>query len=144
MTVTELDLASCDAAVALWTECGLTRPWNDAHADFTRAVEGPASTVLGVLDGDRLVGTVMVGVDGHRGWVYYLAAATDRRRTGLGRRLMAAAEDWVEARGMPKIQLMVRRSNAAVVGFYTALGYEEQDTLLLGRRFDGSSGGAVA
>lgn len=56
---------------------------------------------------------------------------------------MAAAKHWVSSRGMPKIQLMVRRSNTAIVDFYSALSHEEQECLVLGRRFDGSSGDAV-
>jgi ribosomal protein S18 acetylase RimI-like enzyme len=112
--------------------------------DFQRAVEGQSSVVLGTYDGAELIGTAMVGVDGHRGWAYYVATAADRRGQGIGHALMAAAEEWVESRGMPKIQLMVRRSNTAAVDFYTALGYEEQDCVVLGRRFDGTSGGAVS
>jgi ribosomal protein S18 acetylase RimI-like enzyme len=144
MQIVELDQLAADGAVALWQECGLTRPWNDPAADFSRAVEGPSSAVLGMYDeGDALIGTAMVGVDGHRGWVYYVASAPDRRGQGIGRALMKAAEDWVESRGMPKVHVMVRRSNTAVVGFYDSLGYVEQDTMVLGRRFDSSNGGAV-
>lgn len=143
MEIIALDATAAEAAVALWQACGLTRPWNDPHSDFQRAVDGDSSVVLGAYDGHELIGTAMVGVDGHRGWVYYVASAPDRRGQGVGRALMAAAEDWVRARGMPKIQLMVRRSNTTVVDFYAALGYEEQDCIVLGRRFDGSSGGAV-
>jgi ribosomal protein S18 acetylase RimI-like enzyme len=141
--ISELDATAADAAVALWQACGLTRPWNDPYGDFQRAVEGESSAVLGTYDGDELIGTAMVGVDGHRGWVYYVASAPGRRGQGIGHALMATTERWVEARGMPKIQLMVRRSNTAVVDFYSALGYEEQDCVVLGRRFDGSNGGAV-
>ncbi len=142
MEIIALDATAAEAAVALWQACGLTRPWNDPYSDFQRAVDGDSTVVLGAYD-DELIGTAMVGVDGHRGWVYYVASAPDRRGEGIGRALMAAAEDWVESRGMPKIQLMVRRSNTTVVEFYAALGYEEQDCVVLGRRFDGSSGGAV-
>jgi ribosomal protein S18 acetylase RimI-like enzyme len=142
--IVTLNLHAADDAVALWQACGLTRPWNDPYADFTRAVEGPSSAVLGMYDASgALVGTAMVGVDGHRGWVYYVASAPDRRGLGIGRALMAAAERWIEFRGMPKIHVMVRRSNTSVMGFYASLGYDEQDTVVLGRRFDGSSGGAV-
>jgi ribosomal protein S18 acetylase RimI-like enzyme len=142
--IVELDQHAADSAVALWQECGLTRPWNDPYADFARAIEGQSSAVLGTYDDKGvLVGTAMVGVDGHRGWVYYVASAPDRRGQGIGRGLMAAAEDWIVSRGMPKVHVMVRRSNTAVVGFYDSLGYVEQDTLVLGRRFDGSGGGAV-
>lgn len=96
-----------------------------------------------MLDGGRLVGTAMVGGDGHRGWAYYVAAAPDHQGEGIGTALMRAAEAWLEERDLPKIHVMVRRSNTAVVSFYESLGYAEQDTLVLGRRFDGSDGGSV-
>jgi ribosomal protein S18 acetylase RimI-like enzyme len=79
----------------------------------------------------------MVGFDGHRGWVYYLAVDPGRRRRGLGRSLMAAAEDWLMVRGAPKLQLMVRSDNEAAMGFYQRLGLERQEVIVLGRRLDG-------
>lgn len=124
------------AAVALWAECGLTRPWNEPHADLARALDGPTSTVLAAVDGSGLVGTAMVGYDGHRGWVYYLAVREDRRRAGVGRVLMAACEQWLGERGVPKVQLMVREGNDAALGFYEALGYADQQTVVLGRFLD--------
>ncbi len=87
-----------DAAVALWQQTGVTRPWNDPHADLHRAATGSASTVLAAIDRDRLLGTAMVGHDGHRGWVYYLAVTPGEQRRGLGRRLMQECEQWVRAR----------------------------------------------
>lgn len=125
-----------DDAVALWTEAGLTRPWNDAAGDFLRAVDGPASVVLGVRADGELVGSAMVGHDGHRGWVYYLAVAASARGRGLGRELMGAAEAWLVERGLPKIQFMVRSDNAEVLDFYDHLGYAKQDCVVLGRRLD--------
>jgi ribosomal protein S18 acetylase RimI-like enzyme len=123
------DLTSVDveAAVSIWQEAGLTRPWNPPELDLRRALEGPTSTVLGGFDGERLVGTAMVGHDGHRGWVYYLAVAEDQRGSGLGRRLMLAAERWLRERGAVKVQLMVRSTNEAVLGFYEHLGYEDAE-----------------
>jgi len=118
--------------VALWRACGLTRPWNDPEADFGLALETPTATVL-VARGDGIDGSVMVGFDGHRGWVYYLAVSPDRRRAGLGRALMGAAEDWLRARGAPKIQIMVREDNAAALDFYQSLGLERQKVVTLGR-----------
>ncbi len=119
--------------IALWHACALTRPWNDPAADFARAIEGPSSAILLVREGTALAASVMVGHDGHRGWVYYLAVSPDRRRTGLGREMMAAAEAWLRARGVPKIQLMVRDSNAEALDFYEALGLERQPVITLGR-----------
>lgn len=121
------------AVTGLWRACGLTRPWNDPAGDFALALTSPASTVLVTRDGHDITGSVMVGFDGHRGWVYYLAVAPDRQRGGLGRALMAAAEDWLRARGTPKIQLMVREDNHAALGFYEALGLERQKVVTLGR-----------
>lgn len=131
--------ADAPAVIALWEACGLTRPWNDPQADFALALAAPGSTIL-IVRGEGggagqggLAGSVMVGFDGHRGWVYYLAVAPDRRRSGLGRVLMAAAEAWLRARGAPKIQLMVRADNEAALGFYEALGLERQQVVTLGR-----------
>lgn len=122
------------AVVALWRAAGLTRPWNDPAADFRLALADPASTVLLARDGDAIVGSVMVGFDGHRGWVYYLASDPARRGQGIGRALMVAAEDWLRARDCPKIQLMVREDNLAAKGFYAALGYEVQAVTTIGKR----------
>jgi ribosomal protein S18 acetylase RimI-like enzyme len=129
----EADVEHASEVIALWEACGLTRPWNDPAADFARAVSGPASAVLVRREDGALVASVMVGDDGHRGWVYYLAVAPERRRAGLGRAMMAAAEAWLRARGAPKLQLMVREDNEAALGFYEALELERQKVVTLGR-----------
>ncbi|MGY4398261.1 ribosomal protein S18 acetylase RimI-like enzyme [Sphingomonas sp. UYAg733] len=121
------------AVIALWEACGLTRPWNDALADFTLALDTPASAIFVMHDEDRVVASVMVGFDGHRGWIYYLAVAPDTRRGGHGRAMMGAAERWLRQQGAPKLQLMVRDDNAAALGFYAALGLEPQKVVALGR-----------
>ena len=131
--IAALDLADIPALVALWEVCGLTRPWNDPQRDARLAIEGATSAILGLRDADALIASVMVGFDGHRGWVYYLAVAPDRRRAGLGRALMDAAEAWLRARGAPKLQLMVRAGNQEALGFYQALGLEPQEAVTLGR-----------
>jgi ribosomal protein S18 acetylase RimI-like enzyme len=133
MVVEELSEADETAVTALWAEAGLTRPWNEPAMDFRRAIEGPTSCVLGLRDGGDLVGTVMVGHDGHRGWVYYLAVCTERRRQGLGRVLMAASEDWLRTKGAVKVQLMVRRENESALGFYQQIDYEESAVVVLSR-----------
>lgn len=125
-----------ERAVELWTQCGLTRPWNDPHADLIRALATPSSTVLAAVELDKLIGTAMVGHDGHRGWVYYLAVSPERRRNGVGRQLMVVSEAWLRDQGAPKIQLLVRQDNAEVVDFYAALGYTDQGTITLGRFLD--------
>jgi len=136
LTIGELREDEAELAIALWHEQKLTRPWNDPHADLQRALGKPHSTVLAGRLGDRLVATVMVGHDGHRGWVYYLGVAGDCQSTGHGRAMMLAAERWLTARQIPKIQLMVRTENIGVIGFYEAIGYERNEVVVLSRRLD--------
>ena len=121
------------AVVALWQACGLTRPWNDPQADFARAVDGATSALLVLREGEAIVGSAMVGSDGHRGWIYYLAVAPERRRAGHGRALMRAAEAWLRAHDLPKAQLMVREGNEVALAFYASLGFEPQKVVTLGK-----------
>jgi ribosomal protein S18 acetylase RimI-like enzyme len=125
-----------EQAVSLWYATGVARPWNDPADDLHRALTGSASTVLACTERDQLVGTAMVGHDGHRGWVYYLAVVPSRQRQGVGRKLMEACEEWARDRGVPKIQVMIRRSNTDVFGFYEQLGYTDDQVSVLGRRLD--------
>lgn len=124
--------------VALWNVCGLVRPWNDPHKDIARkqTVQPEMFLVATVQEEgiDRLVATAMVGYDGHRGWVNYLAVTPGRQRLALGRRLMAEAEAMLLARGCPKINLQVRTTNAGVIAFYKKLGYVQDDAVSLGKR----------
>lgn len=124
------------AVIALWETCGLTRPWNDPAQDLALARKSADSVVLIARDDAGVVGSVMTGFDGHRGWVYYLAVHPDVRHRGLGRALMTAAETWLADRGAPKIQLMVREDNVDALGFYEALGMTRQAVVTLGRRLD--------
>lgn len=133
MEIRNLLPADRDAATALWANCGLTRSWNDPENDFDRALAGPSSTILGAFGDEVLRGTVMVGHEGHRGWVYYLAVDPTRRDRGVGRALMAAAEDWLVGRHIPKLNLMVRDGNEAVLAFYDRLGYETSPVTVLSR-----------
>jgi ribosomal protein S18 acetylase RimI-like enzyme len=141
MVIREVRAGEARSTTALWEKAGLTRPWNDAVADFHRALDSTGSTILGGFDGDRfdgdrLIATAMVGHDGHRGWVYYLAVTPARQREGHGRALMAACEEWLAARRVPKLNLMIRGSNEGAVGFYAALGYAAEDRLVMSKRLD--------
>ena len=136
MPITVRDALPGDEAevVALWRACGLVASYNDPGADFRFAIAGPGSAVL-VAEGedDRIHGSVMVGHDGHRGWLYYLAAAPDHRRQGIGRQMVGAGERWLRVRDVPKVQLMIRETNAAVMPFYERLGYENTPRIIMSR-----------
>ncbi|MEL7543582.1 MAG: GNAT family acetyltransferase [Pseudomonadota bacterium] len=139
MARTEARVASADdrdAVIALWKACGLTRAWNDPVRDFDTARASNASDVFVIEADNVIIASVMVGHDGHRGAVYYLAVAPSHQRQGVGRALMQHAEDWCVARGMWKLNLMVRDDNQDALGFYAALGYAHGHTTQLARWID--------
>ena len=121
------------ALIALWEACGLTRPWNPPAGDIALLRSSGHGELLLAVDGESLAGSVMVGHDGHRGWVYYLAVAPGRRERGLGRQLTRAAEAWLSSRGVRKIELMVRDCNATALSFYGKLGYNREPVIVMSR-----------
>lgn len=126
-----------DALIALWTACDLVRPWNDPSSDIALARQYMNSEILvGRLDG-TIVASVQVGHDGHRGWLYYLAVDPKLQRGGHGRTMVAAAEDWLRDRGIPKVQLMVRAENTKASAFYDRLGYTTAERITYARWLDG-------
>ena len=129
--------ADVDAVIALWQRCGLTRPWNDPASDIAFARRGGNATILTGRVGGALVATAMVGHDGHRGWVYYVAVDPDLQRRDFGRAIMAAAEDWLRGQGVEKVMLMVRPDNVAVQAFYDRLGYDVQERVIYAKWLDG-------
>jgi ribosomal protein S18 acetylase RimI-like enzyme len=123
--------------IALWQRCGLTRPWNDPASDIALARKGENAAMLAGRDDSGIVASVLVGHDGHRGWVYYVAVDPDCRHKGYGRVIMDAAEQWLRRRGIEKLQLMVRPDNSQVQAFYRSLGYLEQERIIYAKWLDG-------
>jgi ribosomal protein S18 acetylase RimI-like enzyme len=124
-----------DAVVALWEACGLTRPWNDPRRDIARkSTVQPELFRVAVDDTGAVVGSVMAGYDGHRGWINYLGVLPSHRGAGLGRALMAEAEALLAELGCPKVNLQVREGNDDALAFYAALGYAPDAAVSLGRR----------
>jgi ribosomal protein S18 acetylase RimI-like enzyme len=121
------------AVVALWRQCGLVVPHNPPEADFDFAIGKVGSDILVAREAGSIVGSVLVGHDGHRGWIYYLAVQPERQQHGLGRLLVDSAEAWLRDRGVRKLQLMVRESNQQVIGFYEAIGYERSPVTVMQR-----------
>jgi ribosomal protein S18 acetylase RimI-like enzyme len=137
LTISPIRDADVETVIALWQRCGLTRPWNDPASDIAFARRGVNATVLVGRAADTIVATAMVGHDGHRGWVYYVAVDPDQRAKDFGRSIMAAAEDWLRQQDVVKAMLMVRPDNTAVRAFYDKLGYEAQERVILAKWLDG-------
>lgn len=133
-TIRAFTLRDTESVIALWQATGLTRSWNNPHLDIQRKLTVQPELFFVAVDGHDIVGSVMAGYDGHRGWLYYLASDPQRRGQGIGRALVAAAEDALLEMGCPKVQLMVRPGNDEALGFYDSLGYERFSTTTTGKR----------
>lgn len=122
--------------VGLWQACGLTRPHNDPHRDIEKARAKFNSDILVGVENGKIIASVMVGHDGHRGTVYYVSADPEFQGKGLGRQIMSAAESWLKDRGIWKINLMIRPDNTAVQSFYTTLGYDIEERVVMSKWLD--------
>ena len=137
LTITPLTDSDIPEVIRLWERCGSTRPWNDPTGDIALARRGENSTLLVGRHDGVICASVMVGHDGHRGWVYYVTVDPDQRYHGFGRAIMDAAEDWLRKRGILKLQLLVRKENAKVHEFYRSIGYYNQETVTFAKWLDG-------
>ena len=106
-----------DAVVALWDACGLNVAYNDPASDIARLRPDENAALFIGREDDKLIGSIIIGHDGHRGWIYRLAIAPDHRRHGHARALVRHAESWLKERNIRKSQFMIRDSNEAVKRF---------------------------
>jgi ribosomal protein S18 acetylase RimI-like enzyme len=120
---------------ALWQEAFPDDPpWNAAEIAIPAKLAVQPDLFFVALDGDQVVGSIMAGYDGHRGWLYALAVLNSHRRRGVGAALVLGAEDRLRSAGCDKINLQVRSTNAALVGFYRRLGYVIEERISMGKR----------
>lgn len=135
--------ADTDAVIDLWRRADLVRSWNDPYKDIQRKLADSPDLFFVLLQAAdsqseisvrNVVGTVMAGYEGHRGWVNYLAVDPALQRAGLGRKLMDHVEAVLLQRGCPKINLQVRETNTAVLEFYNSIGYRVDAAVSLGKR----------
>ena len=117
--------------ITIWEECNLVGSWNNPPEDITTALGNPKSTILLLCNETRIIGTVLVGFDGHRGWVYYLAVAKEFQKMGFGKTLVLEAEKWLKENNVPKMNLMIRTANIKVKEFYESMKYIQSDVITM-------------
>ena len=121
------------ALTTLWDACGLSVSGNDPAREIPLMAKAPDCQLYVGYESGRLIASMMVGHEGHRGWIYKLAIDPGHQRRGLGRELVRLAERWLVARGLPKCQVIIRDHNRMAQGFYERLGYGMQPRLFLGK-----------
>ena len=126
--------ADAEDVIELWRAAGLLHPNNDPHRDINRKMSDSPWGFLVLTENDEIIGSVMVGYDGHRGWINYLACRPHHQRKGVGTALMTRARELLLDRGCPKINLQVRSGNDAAIHFYESIGYTDDSVKSLGLR----------
>jgi ribosomal protein S18 acetylase RimI-like enzyme len=128
--------ADTDAVIDLWKLADLTHPNNDPSLDIKRKMNDSPWGFLVAMDGKTIIGSIMVGYDGHRGWINYLACHPNHRRRGVAKSLMNEAKKLLIERGCPKINLQVRSGNESAVKFYESIGYLDDNVTSFGLRLN--------
>ncbi len=123
-----------DDVIQLWEECELVVPWNDPQRDIERKQSVQSELFLIGLVNDEIIATAMVGYEGHRGWVNYLAVKPKFQRQGIAKQMMEEAERCLLKMGCPKLQVQIRNANDGVIKFYRKLGYLQDEVVNLGKR----------
>ncbi len=121
------------SVIQLWRDCGLVVPQNDPAKDIQRKKKIQPELFLVAVSEGEVVGTVMGGYEGHRGWINYLAVAPNRRKAGIGKMLVKEIETRLLKMGCPKINLQVRETNADVRAFYEKIGYAQDKVISYGK-----------
>ena len=125
--------------INLWIACGLVVPHNNPLRDIERKLSvDPENFLIGTIEGE-IITACMVGYNGHRGWVNYLAVHPDLRKQGLGREMMDYVEALLVEMGCPKINLQIRTTNQEVINFYESLGYKADQVVSMGKRLEPDS-----
>ncbi|MDA0596296.1 MAG: GNAT family acetyltransferase [Chloroflexi bacterium] len=120
--------------IALWEQCELVRPQNHPDSDIDLKMSFQPDLFFVGVENELIVATVMAGYQGHRGWINYLAVDPNIQRSGNGEAMMDYAEDALKKLGCVKINLQVRSTNSAVLGFYDSIGYVKDEVTSLGKR----------
>ena len=121
--------------LALWTEIfPAESPHNDPQTSLDKKLRTDRDLLLVALIDDRVIGSVMGGYDGHRGWIYSLAVSPSHRRQGIASALMRTIEKKLKERGCLKVNLQVVASNAKVALLYEGLGYKVEERISMGKK----------
>jgi len=119
---------------ALWKDAFPNdNAWNVAAVAIPEKTRFQPDLMLVVLEDNVIVGSVMAGYDGHRGWISRIAVLRSHQKKGIGEALISAAEERLAALGCIKVNLQVVESNSVVVGFYQRAGYQVEKRISMSK-----------
>ena len=133
-----------DGVKALWREAFPDpKAWNEPEFAIPAKLAMQPELFMIAIEGEEVIGSVMAGYDGHRGWLYAVAVRESHRRRGIGSALIQEAERRLQALGCGKINLQIQPANVSVEEFYRRLGYGVENRIsmdkLVGRFGQGAA-----
>ena len=130
LAVRDIGEEDIEAVLVLWDETGLSEGWHDQQGDIAFSMKSENSTILVAAVGGDVVGTLMVGHDGHWGWLYYLGVVDSWRALGLGQCLLEEGESWLRERGLRKVNLLVHDDSVSgLKDYYERMSYYRYPTM---------------
>lgn len=122
-----------EQVVNLWEQCNLFVPQNDPHEDIRKKIEfQPNLFFVGTVN-DEVIVSIMVGYEGHRGWINYMAVLPEYQNKGCGHQIVNKGIAELKKMGCLKVNLQVRENNKDVIEFYENLGFSNDRVVSLGK-----------
>ncbi len=135
ITLYEEDAAHRFQVIDLWEAVfGYESAHNRPDLVIDKKIEVDDQLFFVAISDNAVIGTIMAGYDGHRGWIYSVAVHPAHRKMGVGSQLVSHAERALTAKGCMKINLQITEGNEAVADFYTSLGYAVEKRVSMGKR----------
>ena len=122
------------AVIDLWKKCNLIVPPNDPVEDIQKKLDFQPELFFVALLNGQLIGSVMVGYEGHRGWLNYVAVLPNYQRQGYGKKLVGKAIVELRKLGCLKVNVQVRKNTPSAIEFYKRLGFKDDNVTGLGMR----------
>lgn len=124
-----------DEVVALWEKCfSYPAAHNSPALSIRRKTALDDGLFFVFCPKKRVIGTIMAGWDGHRGWIYSLAVDPGYRMQGIGKKLVNFAIEELRKRDCPKVNLQVMPENSGVAGFYKKMGFITEERVSMGQK----------
>ena len=132
--ITYIDASHRQQVIDLWkTVFGYEAAHNTPGLAIDKKLAVQDDLFFVAQDGNALVGTILAGYDGHRGWLYSVAVHPSHQGQGIGKALIAHAERALAQRGCMKINLQIVSSNESVSAFYKSIGYTVEPRISMGK-----------
>lgn len=132
LTIRVMTPADYDGVYHLWIHTpgmGLNTT-DDSREGIEKYLRRNPTTSFVALDGERVIGVIMAGHDGRRGFIHHTAVLPDYRGQGIARELVNHAMDALEAEGIHKVALVAFARNEIGNGFWQKIGFEKREDLV--------------